>query len=621
MTLAKRALALLVSLALGAAPTVAEAGQRSASIRSPLNGVASVVSLGASISLPSIRLGELPALPNVSAVSVPVLNNVVPAPHAQEVLHHTRAGSGKVENSAAIPVAIRPTSIESALEPSAAAAPFEAIRQAAQDATGARIVDHARAQGFALEPVRADEVGAGGGLSAGSGSGSGLVPPGPPSGDDGARGEPPAPKPSRGPRGALGFLASLLVAQVGVETAGLAVPQLANQLAGSFQSASLLPTVAFLALTAGSLVGGAVVDKRGVKKTYLTLFALRAASAVALAWTGVAGGLTFPLLVALFGVDYFFLGATRVTEAVVPTALYKGRGQVAGFSNFAQMVIESMGVVGLAAGGLAIAAVGLHSALAAYAAAIVAASAVAFLALRKASFSAPEASGPSPSPREVWRALKELPRLRALGFAYVINVVLAAFLYFSVAPLFGLFAGASLGASATTFWTTALFAGGGFSATALGAWLNARRDRKLASATAAERDEAERASLERMAIGWSRGLAAVLLLGGWTLAAGAALGPLWALGFMFPFGLTAIMAYVALESMLKTEAPAALRGSIVGYAKAAAQLTAALSFPLIGWAFDALSGGAQTPSAAALGVIVAIFAAAALATLGLVRRK
>jgi hypothetical protein len=84
------------------------------------------------------------------------------------------------------------------------------------------------------------------------------------------------------------------------------------------------------------------------------------------------------------------------------------------------------------------------------------------------------------------------------------------------------------------------------------------------------------------------------------------------------------MAYVALESTLKTEAPARVRGSIVGYAKAAAQLLAAISFPILGWAFDLLSpatAAGRVPSSSAFALVAAIFAVAALATLRLVRRK
>lgn len=620
MSLLRRALASLLAGVLAFVPTLAQAAERSVPVVHV--GGRPVIGLGAAASLPSISLPSLPVQTQAAlSISLPQIAQGAWALHPVEL---------QPQALSAQPISAQ-TPMEAALAPALPAeaqSPFEAIRQAERQASGRKIVESAREQGFALEPVRLDDPTSSAGTPAApSSGGSGLVPSGPNGGDGGgSRGEPPAPrKPSN--RGPLGFLASLLIAQAGVETAGLAVPQLANQLAGSFQAASLLPTVAFLALMAGSLAGGALVDRKGVRGVYLGLFVLRTGAAVALAATGVAGAMTFPLLVGLFGVDYFFLGATRVAEAVVPAALYSGRGKVAGFSNFQQMVIESMGVLGLTAGGLAIATAGLHGALAGYAAAIGLGSVVAWITLRPRFFgaAAPQAKTErAPGIREVWTALKAAPRLRGLTGAYVLNIVLAGYVYFAVAPAFGLFAGKALGASATTFWSTALFAAGGFSGTILGAWLNARRDRKLAGLSAEARDAAERESLLNQAAGWSKALSLVLILGGWTLAAAGLIGPWAAFAFMFPFGVADIMAYVALESTLKTEAPASIRGSLVGYAKAAAQLLAAVTFPLIGWAFDLLSpAGAQghTPSTAAFALVGAIFAAVALATLRFVRRK
>lgn len=555
----------------------------------PVKGVPSVVA--------PIRVPSVPAL--VAAPPSVVQAGVAPAIAAPPVVRTA---------AAAQPVAA------AALAASPIVAASQEAATAAQDPLAARVWSEAEKLGF--ETRREQDV-----PETSAPSESGLRPQ---SGDRGGDDVPPPPPPPSGPsdghKGARrGFFMSLLMAQIGVEIMGLAIPQLANKLAGDFATAALLPAVSFAALTLGSLVGGPIVDRIGIRRAYLSALALRAAAGGALVSVYASGALTLPALMVLFGLDYFVLGGSRVVEAVTPTALYgSSQDKVQSFGTIAQMVIESMGIFGLTAGGALLVFSGFGAAMAAYPLMVTGAGLIAWKWLKvQRAATAPAARVPLLTQvKSVFAALRGAPALRRAMLGYGAEIVVGAWVYFSIAPAFGLFASRAGLVSPTlgTFLAEIVYASGGLLATILMDRLDARRP-------AAASPEENRSRLLGGTRRWLWAGSAALL-GAFVLPFGATFAGLAAaLAFFFAFGLSTTGMYVHLESLVKTEAPEAARGSVLGVGRALSLLVAAASFPALGALFHFFSepvGAATLPTARGfwilsglLAVLAALYAAVA----------
>ena len=77
--------------------------------------------------------------------------------------------------------------------------------------------------------------------------------------------------------------------------------------------------------------------------------------------------------------------------------------------------------------------------------------------------------------------------------------------------------------------------------------------------------------------------------------------------FCPPFSIFTVPLYCKLESLIKTQAPAPIRGSVLGVVRTAELAVTVLGFPLLGWLFGNLSAGT------AFAVIAAILTAVAAA--------
>lgn len=487
-----------------------------------------------------------------------------------------------------------------------------------------KILEHARARGFAFAAPQDPGLPGAGPARAQGAAGSG---------DTARLSE--APKPQAGPppqtqaaapdepaaarKARRAYLSSLLPAQMGLEILGLAVPQLATQLSGSFQDSSWLGAAAFAALGVGGLIAGPAVDRFGISRVYRVSLVVRILAVGLLSFAFSNAWLTVPLYIALFALDSLFLGASRVSESVIPTALHGGSQQkVNGFGISQQLVIEGMALLGLTVGEILLASVGFGAALWAYPVLVLASLIVNWRFLR---LPGPSAQTRSPGLRrqlkDVLGAMKASPLMRKAFAGYALAAMLTAFVYFTIAPNFGRFAAGALSTSAVTYWTMLLFGAGGLAGVILMAWLDKRQERGLSGLGQAERAQEEKRQHLRCAAGWLVS-GALALLGGGAFLLGDSLGPAPAFAAMVPIGLTTAGILVNTETVIKTEAPEEFRGSVMGLFRAGAQFAAALSFPLLGLVFQTFSqgsGSSLAPSSGAFVTLAALFILGALTQL------
>jgi hypothetical protein len=312
-------------------------------------------------------------------------------------------------------------------------------------------------------------------------------------------------------------------------------------------------------------------------------------------------------LALFFSFDYLFLGAGRVSESLFATALHGPQVRLVNrFGNLQQMVIESMGALGLAAGGILLATGGFGTALGVYPLLILTNFTLAILFLKL-----PEALPSHGSPgwraqiKTVWKTFQESPLLRKAAIAYTLNGALTAFVYFTIAPIFGLFASAHelMTAPSATFWTAFSFAAGGLAGTLLNSGLDAQAEEAGGKAL-----EQEQALHLRTARWLSAG--AIALTGAWAFLLAS---PGATFAFMALFGLTGAGILVHLETLLKTGGPPESRGSLMGMLRASAYVAAALGFPALGWVFDyfsTISLGIRVPAPEGFAALAAILTGA-----------
>jgi MFS family permease len=561
------------------------------------------------------KLPELPKLP----ATIPGVENLAPLSGTGDAASAAirQAGAGSANASAGelqagavspvVPAAATPSAQTPDLVPSNSnSAPKAESKDESPESK--RIWGEAEARGFAHAAPRLDEV---------SGSESTPQALAPSSTHDGRhRSDPPSPR-----KTTRDFLSSLLVAQIGVEIMGLAVPQLANRLSGDFSAAAWLGAACFAAQAVGSLIAGPAVDRWGIRPAYLASLAARTAAGTAIALLHPGGALTLAALVTLFGFDYLALGVSRVAEGVVPTALHGGaQGKVTGFTTWQNMVIEAMGIVGLTLGGFLLAAHGFGAALAAYPVLTAASALLVWRRLKLRGGIKHSSVGLRARLSRVWAAVKLHPAMRKAAAGYALSSVLSGVLYFAISPNFGLYAARfgwtpSIGA----FAVSVLYAAGSFAATVGMAWLYRRHERRLEALPEGERAAADRGWLRLLTARSSRA-AGLAMIGGVTLALTPVLGPWPALGFMVLFGMADAAIFISTESLLKTEAPETVRGSVLGIARAGALLLTSLVFPLLGLIFDFFAGGrGLTPGDGAFVFVSAALAAAGAAYLLIAR--
>jgi hypothetical protein len=418
------------------------------------------------------------------------------------------------------------------------------------------------------------------------------------------------------------FLSSMAFVDIGVEALAVAVPQLAESVAGHFLSASAVSTVAFAALTVGTLLAGPIIDRLGFRKVYGGLQISRAVGGAVLAGLYFKGAIGLPALTFLFGFDYLLQGVSRVAEGVLPTLLHGS--QPAALNRFGtrfEMMIELCGIAIPAATGVVLAAKGFGPVLAAYPVFMLASSAITLLKLRLPRNQGPLAFAGSAiwekgRMKEVARAFRENPSLRRAAVGYGLGLAISNFIYFSIAPAFGLFvaaqarAGAGIAANFISFYALGGLLGTGI-LTALDAW--AKRKQERSSLPAGRQADDDRRKFLRATAGWLVA-GAVSALGAWLLPFAAGAGAWLGYAAVIPFGVTYAGVFVQLETLIKSESPAANRASVLAVVRAAALLFATAGSVALGAMFEAFStaGAVRVPTPAAF---VALGAAAVLASL------
>jgi MFS family permease len=483
------------------------------------------------------------------------------------------------------------------------AAPLRAVRASERGRAPltSRILEHAARQGFALQAPRAIELDDLPSLEQ-------PVRPAAPLPGLRAAPEPPKESGSQPERRAASspawqFLASMAFVDVGVEALSVAVPQLAEKLSGHFLSASSVSTVAFAALTVGTLLAGPIVDRLGWRKVYAGLQVGRAAGAGVLAVLYWKGALGLPALTFLFGFDFLLQGVSRVAEGVLPTLLYGSKPlEVNRFGTRFQMMIESAGIAIPAAAGFLISAQGFGAVLAAYPFLMLASAAVTALKLRlpeKAAPSAPAGAAlwSKSNVKEVFGTLRKNPGLRRAAIAYGLTLALTNFIYFSIAPAYGLYAAHDHQAAASTAANLISFYGlGGFAGTGVLAALDALARRKMKLFWEGD----QRRAFLKGTLNWLW-VGAAAALGFWAFAFAPAVGAWLGYAAMLPLGVSMAGVFVQLETLIKSDAPEAVRGSVLSFIRAGALLFATVGFVALGALFEVFSTSApvRQPTSAA----------------------
>jgi len=412
--------------------------------------------------------------------------------------------------------------------------------------------------------------------------------------------EPPAPTPSAA-RSARGIVASVFGAELWLETGAFIIPFVAQSLTGSFLSMAAVSAASVAALALGSVVGGPAIDRFGIRPVYVTGLILRAAAATALFALFIGGSLTPPLLAILFATDYLFTGANRVAEASAPTLLYGGDLKMVNrFGAWKQRAIEVVGIAGPVLIGQMISAAGFGSALAVFGGVLALAALIAAWTVRPPPVARVTTSGRY---QAAFRELRRNPTLRWAAAAFGLSLAVTYWLYLLVGQAFSLYAAASPEAAAGVMgWLTGLFCVGGL----VGTWLCERLGRRLSG---------DRTAFIRSTRIWAVA-AGLSLLGLWAMLLP---GTLPACLAMLPLGVAFGGTQVQSETLIKTEAPEELRGTILGLVSALSFLAIALSFLPMGWMFDAWSaaaaGGLQ-PTFAAFAALSSFVTALAASFLG-----
>ncbi|HVE14485.1 MAG TPA: ATP-grasp domain-containing protein, partial [Elusimicrobiota bacterium] len=584
------------------------------SLASPLALDASIPALGA----PLPALESIPALAGADATATALPASAEAASESQPFFASARALAAR---------SLAPVSADAALGAPAFAGALAREASApkqrgefgldARDAVGApalsrNVWDHAKARGFAMEEHLFEPVGAAPGAST-----PGLKPAADVGAEPSAEPAPPARAPDAKARAFRGFLASLISAQLWVEGSVLVAPQLAKALSDSFLAMSGISFLSFIGLVGGSLVGPAIVQRYGIRATYVGAMVGRTLAGAGLAYLFVTATLNLPVLMGLFAAEYVLLGISRVAEATLPTALYgSAELPVNRFGIWKQAVIEGIGIGGPLLAGAMILTGGFAPLLVGLPILMAIGTVVALATIRVPGDSgAVRSTAGDGSMRAAAKAIWSSTDLRWAVTALTVAATMISSLYLMIVPAFGIFVGGTAeAATQLAAWLTGIFASGGFAATLVSGWVNGRSERAAKALDRARAEEAGRQAFQRNTRAWAWiAVGALLSVGAMTGVLGIA--PIYALMFFLGFAMTGIL--VPLETVVRSRAPQGQKSSVPGLATAIVQMVTTAAFLGQGVIFEFFSHETpvgKTPTATAFGVI-ALAAAAGAAVL------
>jgi len=374
---------------------------------------------------------------------------------------------------------------------------------------------------------------------------------------------------------ARGLLGSVLTSELWLDVGAMVIPFVIKSISDSFMAMAAIGAGSVGALAVGGILGGRAVDRLGIRTVYLTGLVVRAAAAAALVAFYSCGALGLPVVAGLFALDYFFTGANRVAEAATPTALYGGLiGPVNRFGAWKQRIIESVGIVSPFLVGQLVLAFGFTPALAFFAGLLGVGAIIAAFTVRPPRVARSAASG---GLRAALKYTLHHPVIMRSAAAYGLVFAINLWFYLLVGQSFSIAATATPEAAASVMGKfIGLFCAGGF----VGTWLSEKLSRRAGVRLAAD-PEAYRSAFLRSTRRWSLA-AAVSLLAAWAFCLPGVLPAYLAI---FPLGVILGATLVQSETVIKTEAPEHLRGTILGLVSSASYAAAALGFFPLGELF------------------------------------
>ncbi|MFC1679477.1 hypothetical protein ACFL2T_04630, partial [Elusimicrobiota bacterium] len=282
---------------------------------------------------------------------------------------------------------------------------------------------------------------------------------------------------------AVMFVVSLVVAQIGVEALGAAMPALLEKTFGDFTVVAQLAIVASATSIIGRQLGPLAIKRFGLKKTYLGAGAVRLVSLSLLAGLLATGTMTIPMLTIFYAINGFMGGISLTAMESIPPALVgQSASGLAKYRGLKQAATEIIGIAGPIATGAVVASLGFMPALISFPVATFIALGIVFMTLKipkdfdkmrwdkleaeaqaKAKAKAPQHGFWSKITRGaklVWNT----PVLRYSFLGYAVVMMLNPFLYGMIGPAYGLrlIAGVPELATGVTGWVTGLYSLGGF---------------------------------------------------------------------------------------------------------------------------------------------------------------
>lgn len=423
-------------------------------------------------------------------------------------------------------------------------------------------------------------------------------------------------------KAAFFFIGSLVVAQIGVEALGAAMPALVQKTFGDFTVVAQLGIFASIASIVGRQVGPMAVQKWGLRKTYLVGTATRIVSISILCALLATGHMTLPLMMAFYCVNGLIGGVTGTAEASIPPALMgSDQAKIEKFWTWEQTLLEIIGVTGPIVTGAVVTSMGFLPALIAFPLTFAIALAILFVtlkipqkveAMRLADLNKPK--DPS-KPAGVKGAFSQFfhriaegaklvwhdPLLKTSFLAYTVYMMLNPFLYSMIGPAFGIRLVGADHMAAVYGLLTGLYSLGGL----LGGFLMIREQNKLNKAKAAGMTEAQESeALRQSMLKWMKwgtvGLLAILSLAfplaplgtfltlpGFLSWAGALTLPALAL---IPFGIAQVIATVKLKSYFQSKVPAGRMPDAMGFFGSASLLVSTIGLLGLKYLFKGVSG-------------------------------
>lgn len=293
-----------------------------------------------------------------------------------------------------------------------------------------------------------------------------------------------APKPVEPVKGWFGlgkmaflFIGSLVVAQIGVEALGAAMPTLVQKTFGDFTAVAQLAVFSSIASVVGRQLGPVAVRKFGLKTSYLGASALRLVSISILAGLLATGHMTLPLMMAFYSINGFLGGISATAmESIPPAIVGQDQARIEKFWTWEQTILEIIGIAGPIATGAIVASFGFLPALVAFPVTMAISLAIVALTLKmpkglaKADAALKAATPAAPKKgffEKIFHGAKLVwnnPLLRTAFLAYTVYTMLNPFLYTMLGPAYGIaLLGAENAQAATSVigWLTGLYSLGG----------------------------------------------------------------------------------------------------------------------------------------------------------------